>query len=101
PDVRPVGRAAAARRLARAPPAHLRPLRAERRVRDCLERLVQVAQLVRDHGQLLTALFAPVHALELLRYPVEALEQRLQLTIGDFAFHVHSLDRRSDAMAQW
>ncbi len=85
--------------LARAAPADLRPLRAERGVRDRLQRLVQVPQLVRDHRQLLAALLAPVQADELLRDPVEAAEQRFQLAIGDLSMlHGSSLDRQPDAM---
>ena len=59
------------RRLARAAAAHLRALRPEGGVRDRLERVVQVAELVRDHRQLLTPLLAGVQPRELLDDAVE------------------------------
>src|SRR5262249_46207376 len=74
-----------ARGLTRPPPPHLRPFAAERGVRERLERLVQVAQLVRDHGQLLARLLAAVEARELLRDPVEPLEQRLEAAVGELS----------------
>src|SRR5262249_5605673 len=74
-----------ARGLTRPAPPHLRPFAAERGVRQRLERLVQVAQLVRDHGQLLARLLAAVEAGELLRDPVEPLEQRLEPAVGELS----------------
>jgi len=60
PDVRQLGRRLPARRLTGAAAAHVRALRPERGVRERLQRLVQVVQLVRDHGQLFAPLFARV-----------------------------------------
>ena len=77
--------------LARAAAAHLRALRAERRVGERLQRLVQVAQLVRDHGQLLAPLLARFSAPSSSRDPVEPLEQRLELAVGDLSV-LHGAD---------
>ena len=53
-----------------------------------LQRLVQVPQLVRDHGQLLAPLLAAVQPRQLLGDPVEPAEQRLELAVGDLSvFH--------------
>ena len=91
PDVGRLGLALPARRLgrlARPAAAHLRALRPERRVGDRLERLVQVPQLVGDHGQLLTPLLTAVQPLQFLGDAVEAAEERLELAVGDLSvFH--------------
>src|SRR5262245_22196129 len=75
-------------------PPHLGALLAEGGVGERLQRLVQVAQLVGDHGQLLAALLAAVEARELLDEPVEPLEQRLELAVGDVR-PLHGYESRS------
>ena len=75
PDVRRHRRHLPPRRLsaglARAAAANLRALVAERRVRERLQRLVEVAQLVRDHRQVVAVLLPAVQPRELLDEPVE------------------------------
>ena len=94
-DVGQLGQPVPAEDLDVAAPADLGPLRAEGGVGDRLQRFIQVAQLVRDHRQLLAPLFARVQACELLDDPVEPPEQRLELAVCDLAvLHAPSLVRR-------
>src|SRR5881397_4073381 len=68
---------------ARPAAADLRALVAEGGVGERLQRLVQVAELVRDDRQLLARLLALVHPCELLDEAVEAREERFELAVGD------------------
>src|SRR5579862_530487 len=78
--------------LAGAAASDLRALLAERGVGERLQRLVQVAQLVRDHGELLARLLPAVEARELLDPPVEPFEQRFELAVGEL---VHAYESSS------
>src|SRR5207248_2572024 len=82
-------------RLAGPPAPDLRALVAERRIGERLERLVQVAELVGDHRQVLARLLAAVESRELIREPVEALEQRLELPVGDLFVESRWVDVRT------
>ena len=62
-------------------PANGRRLLAERGVRERLKRLVQRRQLVRDANEALGRLKAAVERVHLVAEPVEALENRVELTI--------------------
>ena len=64
---------------------------AERGVRERLERLVQRAQLVRDPQHPVAVIEPAVERLELACDPIEALEQRIELPVGD-VFSLHGLE---------
>lgn len=68
-------------RLGRAAAPDGRPLLAEGRVGECLERLVQVGELVRDAEQMLVRVESPVERVHLVAEPVEALEDCVELTV--------------------
>ena len=65
-----------------------RALVSKRRVGERLEGLVQRRELARDAQQLLLRVEATGERVHLVAEPVEALEERVELTVGDFlAFH--------------
>ena len=68
---------------ARSPTPDLRALVPESGVGQSLQRVVQVAELVRDHRQLLAGLLTAVQPGQLLDESVEALQQRLELAVPD------------------
>ena len=55
----------------------------ERRVRECVQGFVQLAQLAGEERESLLLLGRAVHALELGCDPVQPLEQRVELAVGD------------------
>ena len=63
----------------------------ERGVGERVQRLVQLAELAGDEHEPFLPLRHAVQPLELVGDPIEALEERVQLTIGD-VLCVHTLD---------
>lgn len=72
--------------LASAPPHAWRGL-PECRVRERVQRLLELVQLTRHEREALLALGRAVQALELVGDPVETLEKRVELTISDIVLH--------------
>src|SRR5207248_1565863 len=72
--------------------AHLRALLAERGIRDRLQRLVQAPQLVRQAGEALGMVEAPVEHVDLVDQLVQALEHRVELTVIEGIALGHRLD---------
>src|SRR5262249_57553438 len=65
-----------------------RRLLPERRVRQRLQRLVQRRELACNAQELLTRVEVSIERVHLVTQPVEAREQRVELTIADvFSFH--------------
>jgi hypothetical protein len=83
-------KAAAARPLASAA-SDLGRRVAERRVGECVERLLEVVQLPRDELEAVLSLRRAVESFELVRDPVESLQQRVELAISDVVL-VHEPD---------
>ena len=67
---------------------------AERGVGERVQRLVELPELARDEREALLLLGGAVQPLELRRDPVEPLEQRVQLAIGD-VLRLHEGDCRA------
>ena len=55
----------------------------ERRVGECLQRVVERRELSLDPQQLLVRIEPPAEAVHLVAQPVEALEQRIELSVAD------------------
>ena len=66
---------------------------AQRSVGERVERLLQVVDLFRDEHEALLALGCAVQALELVRDPVETLEQGVELAISDVVL-IHAPNSR-------
>ena len=60
---------------------HLRPLGAERRVGERLQRLVETAELGDDPLQLVVRVEPAVEGVHLVAEPVEPLENRVELSV--------------------
>ena len=56
---------------------------AEGRVRQCVQRLLEVVQFARDELEPVLPLRRAIESLELVRDPVEPLQQRVELAISD------------------
>jgi hypothetical protein len=74
PSIRPIP-------LGGATPADLGALVPEGCVGEGLQRVVQVAELVRDPGERLRRVKPPVQGVDLVAEPVEPLEERVELTV--------------------
>ena len=68
---------------------------AERGIRERVQRLLERAELLRDQHEPFLCLEPAVDLLELLCDPVEPLEQRVELAVGDVTpFHAGDSSRR-------